>query len=413
MYCKHFGLECRPFDVRGESDFFIADPQISQDLVRLGAALTSRGSLVAVTGGPGFGKTAIIEEALRPFAEQVVIARPDVRYADHEELFALVLAEFGIPSAKDDAAGLRDLRDFTRQAHQSGQQPLVSLDAPVFTTAMAKKLLRLAMTGGDLENPLNIALQGPHRIQKLLNVAGLMHLRQRLVFRYRVEALNAEQTSGYIIHRLQSAGGDAEKILQDGVCEKIHIYAGGVPRLINTLTDAVLTETFVNDASQVTVPVLDEVARGLEWKSPAPTTKAGTAPAAGRGATTITKKPSSVSGNAQTAKGNGKPASLAAVPLKRAPAAVKSVAAPATQTAAAGQLKSVLRLEEDSTPAEKPGAEVAAGEAESPTGMTGKLRLEDLDDRLAETFFTEDPEMIKNFRRMADEKSADDKDSGR
>jgi hypothetical protein len=51
--------------------------------------------------------------------------------------------------------------------------------------------------------------------------------------------------------------------------------------------------------------------------------------------------------------------------------------------------------------------------SDSPTGMTGKLRLEDLDDRLAETFFTEDPEMIEKFRKMAGEKSADGNEPGR
>jgi hypothetical protein len=96
---------------------------------------------------------------------------------------------------------------------------------------------------------------------------------------------------------------------------------------------------------------------------------------------------------------------------------------PAARIASGVQPHTALCLEEESSPSKEPAApkNEAAVEAaadandmsDSPTGMTGKLRLEDLDDRLAETFFTEDPEMIEKFRKMAGEKSADGNEPGR
>ena len=425
MYCNHFGLNWRPFDARGESDFFIADPRISKDLVRLGAALTSRGSIVAVTGVPGVGKTAIIDAALRPMPAKFIIARPDVRYADAEELFTLVLADFGMSAASQDAACLRELREFARQAHESGRQPLVCLDAPVFNTAMAKKVLRLAMAGGEAEYPLNIALQGPDRLHPLLNVAGLIHLRQRLLFRYRVQVLTAEQSRAYIGHRLQLAGGDAGQILQEGVCEKIHAYAGGVPRLINTLTDAALTETFVSEDSSMTLPVLERVARALGWQAPKTTATNRPVSVVDRAATPAGKDSARVSSIQQNLKTNDSSVPGPAVSARHpaAPVPVNSTVMSAARIATAVQPDTALRLDEDRSPSKEPAvpkndaAVEAAADAndmsDSPTGMAGKLRLEDLDDRLAETFFTEDPDMIAKFRKMAGEKSADDNEPGR
>jgi type II secretory pathway predicted ATPase ExeA len=419
MYCEHFGLKWRPFDGRHESEFYIADPGVSKVLLRLGAALSAQGSMVAITGGPGVGKSALIDEALRPAIDRFVIVRADLRYADPEELFALVLADVGISAPTQDADCLRQLREFTRQAHEADQQLLVCLDAPIFTSAMAKKILRLALAGGYDGYPLNIVLQGPHRMQPMLDVAGLVQLRQRLLFRHRVEALNTQQTREYICHRLQQAGGDAAKVLQEGVCQRIHAYAAGIPRHINALADASISEAFVQDASQVTVPMLDSVARALGCKALATSAKDQASPAAPRPGKTPPVKPAGASSSPAVKPAKEDTASKATADKPRAPAAVNCREKP-DESSADDKPDSALRLEDEAPPSRKPDTAAKGdigGDDKAASGshaaFAGKLRLEDLDDRLAETFFTNDPELVKQFRNMVDEASADGEETKR
>lgn len=174
------------------------------------------------------------------------------------------------------------------------------------------------------------------------------------------------------------------------------------------------------DVPRITVPIVEDVARTLGWKPLATTGQAQKPSAAERADTTIPSKPGSASEGALLERANGGTAVNAVAPLRRKPALVKPALSPASQAAALNKPDVDLRLVEESNTAEKPedaknnpiASEhaVAVDANESPTGRTGTMRLEDLDDRLAETFFSNDPEMVKEFRRMADEKSEANKD---
>jgi len=430
MYLEHFGFDRRPFEAGSVTDFFTAAPGVDQDLERLRAALTARGAVAVVTGGPGVGKTAMLEAALAPMAEQFVIGRSDARHAEPTALLSLVLAEFGIDYYDhDDARCLREFRQLCRDARQSDRQVLILLDINALSSATARQILRLTLNGGDPAAPPSIVLQGPHRLHQLMNVPGMIQLRQRLAFRYRVNALTAEKTNAYIRHQVSLAGGNADKLLDDGTVAAMHGYVIGVPRLINLLMDATLSEACVRGEDRITASMIDEVAEALGWrkltaaadKPVRPPVKTSAKANAGQPRVAVPGTPKPLVSTSPS-----QPAAATAPPVQKLEEPKSDRAKPAEEPKrpATGDTLD-FQLFDDFLP-DKPSKDEAKEEAKEkppeperkdPTGMhianmqkPGLMRLEDLDDHLAETIFTHDPEMIKAFRTAVGEKPGGDDD---
>ena len=71
-----------------------------------------------------------------------------------------------------------------------------------------------------------------------------------------------ETTSAYIKHRLQVAGARRMLFSNDSI-PAIHRFAGGVPRLINTICDNCLFEGFLRKFDEVNSQVVNSVAGDL------------------------------------------------------------------------------------------------------------------------------------------------------
>jgi general secretion pathway protein A len=87
-------------------------------------------------------------------------------------------------------------------------------------------------------------------------------LAQRVAVKYHLKSMTVETTTSYIKHRLQVAG--AREILYNSeVIPLIHRYAGGVPRLINTISDNCLFEAYLRKRHKVDSRIAHSVAGDL------------------------------------------------------------------------------------------------------------------------------------------------------
>ncbi len=101
-------------------------------------------------------------------------------------------------------------------------------------------------------------------------------LRQRIVLSYHLGRLSAEDTFGYIDHRIRVASDDG--CLAAFTPEaKADIYAatGGIPRLVNILCDNALLVGYVKGAHLIDRPIIAGVIRdmtcwGLRISDPLP-----------------------------------------------------------------------------------------------------------------------------------------------
>ncbi len=409
MYPQHFQLTGRPFTGGPGSQFLVPNAQVASAVDHLQDALLSRDAVALVSGGPGVGKSALLEHAREGIAEQAVTAWADLRQSEPEQLFDALLLSMGEePGDGSGTDSWHRLRRAIKTHNDEGRSVTAAIDVNGITVERAKRLLRLAYLMGEPGSQLNIVLQGPHTLHKLLDVPGLIHLRQRVVFRHRVRPLSQTETMDYLVQHLQACGGDANTLCNADVARKVYEYVAGVPRLINTLMESALTDAAARQEDCLTEELISGVANGLGWKP------------LGRRQASLAQRRASANAGASAAAPTKAPAPAPATrpaeaPTAKAPrspeaeiAASPDAAAQATHSDLTAALLAPIELSIDSDEAPAAAKPEVAGAAPAPVAMepppgvpemdpmdtsaTGMLRLEDLDDRFAESVFAEDEE---------------------
>jgi hypothetical protein len=87
----------------------------------------------------------------------------------------------------------------------------------------------------------------------------MQQLRQRVTATCHIGPLDAEETKGYIEHRLKCAGGTGRPVFGPGAFEAIHKATAGIPRRINSLCDRLLLLGFLGNKDTLAVEDVDEV----------------------------------------------------------------------------------------------------------------------------------------------------------
>ncbi|MEQ1802347.1 MAG: AAA family ATPase [Gammaproteobacteria bacterium] len=375
----------RPF---ANSPYFVANPLQANALARLRQAVTFPGGVAVLSGGPGVGKSAFVRHALAPADSDVQILPVDLRGADPGEFLDSILDGLGATSAGTPTVPvIARLREALVAQRASGRQLIVPLDVAGLNVELARRILRFVHLCDEVQAPVSLVLQGPHTLHQLLDVPGLIQLRQRLSFRLRLRPLTLLETSDYLRHCLTEAGANPDELMAVNAPASVYLYVAGVPRLVNTLMDAALGEVLARQGGRIDAELVRQVAEQLGWK-----------PIGSRGPADLVNKPPA-SPTRRTAD--------RVVP--RPPVADPAPApSPPAEPLPASDITRRLLLSRTPVnpppPAEPVAAPVAERRApaaesrppppvpmdETDTDATGMLRLEDLDERFAETLFSED-----------------------
>ncbi len=267
MYVDHFKLKHRPFIDSADTAAFLPTAESEIAISRLQHIFLARDGAAVVTGGPGVGKSTIVEQAAMAVEKNSILAHVDMRHTDAALLYQMTLLSLGAEAGDGSIAdSLHRLRLATKKENEQGRKVTVVIDINGFTAERANHILRLAHLAGETDAQLNIVLLGPHTLHKLLDIPGLIHIRQRVGYRYRVRPLTVAETNEYIQKQFDVAKGKAAKILANGISATVYQYVGGVPRLINTLMDAVLSEASTRKLKTVNADVIHNVAKDLGWR---------------------------------------------------------------------------------------------------------------------------------------------------
>jgi len=267
MYVDHFNLKKRPFAFSPDSEAFMSTAETEKAVERIKQLLLARDGAAVITGGPGVGKSSIVAQATKPLKDRVIVANLDLRQTDPTLLYEMLLLSMGVDIGNGSMAdSLHRLQAAIAKANHKGRTVTAVIDLNGFTVERANHILRLVHMAGESGGQLNIILLGPHVLHRFLDTPGLIHLRQRISYRFRVRPLTVNETDEYIQHQLRTAGVKFKDILSNGVAMTVYHYVGGVPRLINTLMDAVLSEACAKGLEKVNAELVREVAKGLGWK---------------------------------------------------------------------------------------------------------------------------------------------------
>ncbi|PLX93726.1 MAG: AAA family ATPase [Desulfuromonas sp.] len=263
---EHFGLEREPFSNAPDARFYFNSEQHGQALLRLMYAVDSNKGLAVLVGGVGAGKTTL--------ARRMLDSLPEERYESSllvmvhsgitpEWILTRIAMQLGVVAPEADRlALLKQLYDRLLEIEASGRRAVVLIDeAQMLQTRELMEefrgLLNLEIPGKKL---LNIVFFGLTEVEECLRLDE--PLAQRVAVKYHLHSLTPELTQSYIKHRLQVAGARRMLFAPDTI-PAIHAYSGGVPRVINTLCDNCLFESFMRGLDEVELKVVLSAAGDL------------------------------------------------------------------------------------------------------------------------------------------------------
>jgi type II secretory pathway predicted ATPase ExeA len=390
MYVQHFNLNGRPFAAAGDHEFFVPNDAVDATVKRVRDVLLGQGAVAVISGGPGVGKSALVDQARAGITDETVVAWADLRQSEPESFFDQLLISLG--SEPTDGSGplaTARLRQVVQEHHAAGREVTAAVDVSNVTAERAKRLLRLAHLMSEANVPLNLVLMGPHTLHKVLDVPGLIHLRQRVCLRHRVRPLSEAETQAYIADGLRAVGGDPDQLLGEEVPGLVFRYVAGVPRLVNTLMDAVLMEAALQELPRITADLTKQVAHGLGWRTLGGRARpAKPAPAAAKAIPVAVpiKQASPLELAAESSDSKNPKDGKVAMPSSSEMAAAKANPLDFEKTDVANKAEAERKKIDLSDGGTAGVPEMDAND----TSATGMLRLEDLDERFAESVFGND-----------------------
>jgi general secretion pathway protein A len=269
MYTHFFRLIREPFSISPDPRYLFMSQRHHEALAHLTYGAGSRGGVVVLTGEIGAGKTTVC----RCFLDQIP-ADCDVAYIFNPkltvaELLQSICEEFHVAVPQDAARGgvknaIDALNRHLLHAHAEGRNSMLIIDEAQNLSVEVLEQLRLLTNLETSERKLlQIVLIGQPELRDMLAQPALEQLAQRVIARYHLAALSAQETASYIQHRLTTAGLNSASPFQPQSMQRIHQLTQGVPRRINLLCDRALLGAYAQGTHEVNRRILDRAAHEL------------------------------------------------------------------------------------------------------------------------------------------------------
>jgi len=271
MYTQHFGLEKAAFEggIAQGDDLFLG-PQQQRAAANLKIGLTTRDSVVTLTGRLGVGKTTIASEALRITATRLAQTWVGNAPLAPDEMLEMLLADFEFtPYDMGRVQRLHTWRQFMSEMSVTDTRICILVENAFALGLEALQALE-ALTAADPNDcpGANLVLMGPASLLDLLETPELAPLKQRIRSNQRLDPLTPEEVEQYLRHRITAVGGDYDTIFAPGTAAMLHCFSAGVLRVIKNVCDTALTVAATRRAPQLTPQIIQRVAEGVYGLAP-------------------------------------------------------------------------------------------------------------------------------------------------
>ncbi len=267
MYLEYFGLSAQPFRLTPDSGFLFMSEPHSRAKAYMDYTVWNREGFVVITGEIGCGKTTLIQKLLSELDENVVVAKVFQTQLDEVEFLQAVLVEFGLNPFNAKKVELLDMLNtfLIEQFLQGKQIVLIVDDAHNLSMKVLEEIRMLAGLETRKEKILHVILVGQPHLNDMLDSPDMEQLMQRIKLRYYIRALSEQELGSYIRHRLSIVGAANRTLFPPETLPAVYKYAGGIPRLINTLCDTTLTCAYADSLPGITAEVVEAAAKELQW----------------------------------------------------------------------------------------------------------------------------------------------------
>lgn len=273
-YLTHFRLSEAPFNITPDPAFLYLSASHREALAQLSYGINARKGFVVLTGEVGTGKTTLIHSLLGDLNQSTHTAFIFSAVVTLLDLLRYVCEEFALVDLKRPQTSVHDcmvlLNEFLLEKYRNRDNCAVIIDEAQNLSAEVLEGVRLLSNFETSKDKLlQIVLVGQPELAARLNSQELRQLKQRVTLRYHLRGLTSSECRDYITNRLQVAGGDPAIFTADAL-EAIHVYSGGIPRLINVLCDNGLLTAYAVGKRHVDAAMVAEVAEDLSISTKAP-----------------------------------------------------------------------------------------------------------------------------------------------
>ncbi len=281
MYEAFFGLTARPFQLSPDPSYYYASKQHRRAKAYLEYGVSRNEGFIVITGEIGAGKTMVLRSLIQGLdGSNVITGHLVTTQLGAEDTLRMVGAAFGF-RVKDVPKSelLITLEAFLISQTSKGKRCLLIVDEAQNLTPRAVEELRM-LSNFQFGNQalLQSFLVGQPEFREILQRPEMEQFRQRVAATCHIGPLDAEETRGYVEHRLRCAGSKGKPSFEPAAFEAIFKASGGIPRRINAVCDRLLLGGFLAGRTALTVADVDEVVNEFAQENAVAAHAAGAAP---------------------------------------------------------------------------------------------------------------------------------------
>jgi general secretion pathway protein A len=243
MYESFYGLRRPPFAVTPDPSFMFMSRSHREALATIVYGIETRKGFVVCTGEVGTGKTTVVraffDQARSDAFEIIYIFTPQIAPL---EMATHICRELGEAEPPSIFAAVPRLTWRLLEIFESGRTVVLMIDEAQLLPPETLEFLRLLSNfETDREKLIQIVLVGQPELDATLARRDMRQVNQRVALRARLATLSATESIEYIEHRLlESGAAELTQIMSPSAAWRIAEAAGGIPRVINILSDNVL-----------------------------------------------------------------------------------------------------------------------------------------------------------------------------
>jgi putative secretion ATPase (PEP-CTERM system associated) len=267
MYEDYYRFSAKPFQLNPDPRFFYGSKGHRRAMAYLDYGLSLGEGFIVITGEVGAGKTTLVRNLFRQLeAHNLIAAQLVSTQLDAEDTLRSVAASFGLEhEGLTKSALLKNLEEFLIAATRQGKRALLVVDEAQNLTPRAVEELRMLSNYQNNERSLiQTFLLGQPEFRGILQSPNMQQLRQRVVASYHLGPIDADETRGYIEHRLRTVGWQGNPSFDAEAFAALHRFTGGIPRRINTTCDRLLLFGFLEEKTHFGEAEVNEVIADLK-----------------------------------------------------------------------------------------------------------------------------------------------------
>lgn len=261
LYADFFGLSERPFTLLPDPSFLYWSEAHKKAFAILDYGIVSRAPITVITGEIGSGKTTLIQHLIRNSDLSLTIGLVSNAQGGRGELlqWALNALSIDVPNEATYVQKFQMLQDFLISEYAEGRRVVLIFDeAQNLSLEGLEELRMLTNINSNKDELIQLILIGQPELRDLIRSPKMKQLAQRVAASFHLPAMDVDNVTQYIQHRLRTVGGQGDEFTI-AACKVVYDQTGGVPRLVNQLCDISMVYAWSKDEGKVTAETVQNV----------------------------------------------------------------------------------------------------------------------------------------------------------